>query len=74
MKGKWAKGGLIKLTSPLKPVTFRVVGVSKSNSLFNYGIFDNFEAAQKIADENMLEGLTCYVYSDDNRVLYSTER
>ena len=74
MRGKWGKGGFIKLASPLKPTMFRVVGVSKSDSLFNYGTFETLEEAQKIADKNMSEGLTCYVYSDDNRVLYSTER
>ena len=74
MRGKWAKGGFIKLASSLKSETFRVISISKSDSLCDYGIFETFEAAQKTADKHMSEDLTCYVYSDDNRVLYSTER
>ena len=74
MKGKWAKGGLIKKTRVFDTQKFFVIGISKSTSLFDYGVCDDFEGAKQVADKQGSEDLTCYVYSDDNRVLYSTER
>ena len=74
MRGKWAKGGFIKSKQSTNSKKFFVVGISKSSSLFDYGECDNFEEAKQLADKQVSEDLTCYVYSDDNRVLYSTEK
>ena len=74
MRGKWAKGGFIKSKKPSDSKKFFVMGISKSTSLFDYGVYDDFEEAKRVANKQESEDLTCYVYSDDNRVLYSTER
>jgi len=73
MRGKWSKGGLIKRSVP-KSLQFFVVGISDEEALCNLGRYDDLESARKLADQNMSESLTCYVYSDDNRIIYSTER
>ena len=73
MRGKWAKGGFIKSKKPSDSKKFFVMGISKTISLFEYGVYDNFEEAKQLADKQSSEDLTCYVYSDDNRVIYSTE-
>ena len=72
MRGKWAKGGFIKSKISSDSKKFFVVGISKTSSLIDYGKVDTFEEAKQLADKHMSEDLTCYVYSDNNRVLYST--
>ena len=72
MRGKWSKGGFIKKNTN-KPTSFLVVGISDSNALLDFGRFTNFEEAKEIAKINATKDLTCYVYSDDNKVKYSTE-
>ena len=74
MRGKWAKGGLIKRPDPTENTEFTVVGVSESSTLYDYGRFTNLEEAKQQADKNASKDLTCYVYSEDNRVIYSTEK
>jgi len=75
MKGKWAtKGGFSKNKQSSDPQKFFVIGISKDTSLFDYGVHDDFEKSKQLADAQGSEDLTCYVYSSDNRVLYSTER
>ena len=73
MRGKWGKGGLIKRFLP-ENLQFFVVGISDQETLIHLGRCDDLESDRHLADQNTSERLTCYVYSDDNRVLYSTEK
>ena len=72
MRGKWSKGGFVR-KNIRKPTSFLVVGISDSNALLDFGRFTNFEEAKEIAQIKAEKDLTCYVYSDDNKVIYSTE-
>ena len=37
-------------------------------------MFDGIDHAKAVADENTVENVFCIVYSDQNRIVYSTER
>ena len=71
------KGRLIqrqkRLTDNSK--SYRVVGILDGSDLKAYGIYPTFALAQQVALAKRYEEsrMTCFVYTDDNRVVFSTE-
>ena len=56
-----------------KPTVYTVVAIDK-DVLSNLGSFNGLEQAKEIADRESIDTRFCIVYSEDNLVIYSTER
>ena len=72
------KGRLIKKQKRVQDnsTSFRVVGIVDGGSdLKSYGIYPTLVLAKQIALAKRYEEsrMTCFVYTDDNRVIFSTE-
>ena len=60
--------------SSTKPPVYSVVAVKGNQEPIQLGMFDGIDHAKAIADENTVENVFCIVYSEQNRIVYSTER
>ena len=53
---------------------YSVVAVKANQEPIQLGMFDGLDHAKAVADENTVENVFCIVYSEQNRIVYSTER
>lgn len=52
---------------------YKIIGVSsKDNKPFDVGTYKNFEQAKQYIDNNTSDSISYYVYTDENRILYSS--
>ena len=75
-KQRRRKGKLIQQ----KPLTgavdsYRVVGIVDGNDLKAYGVYPTLALAKQVAlsKRNEENHMTCFVYTSDSRVVFSTE-
>ena len=60
--------------SSTRPPVYSVIAVKSNQEPIQLGLFDGIDHAKAIADEHTVENVFCIVYSDQNRIVYSTER
>ena len=56
--------------------TYRVIGIiGGGETMKAYGVYPNLALAKQVAlaKRNEESRMTCFVYTDDNRVVFSTE-
>jgi len=76
-KRRRQRGRLLKsnqtLTNPTS--SFRVVGIVDGSDLKDYGIYPTIALAKEVAKARQYDEsqMTCFVYTTDNRVVFSTE-
>ena len=78
VKKRKRRGKLIRNSKTLTTPSdfYRVIGiVDGGEELQNYGVYTKLALAQQVAlsKRNDIRHMTCFVYSSDNRIVYSTE-
>ena len=69
------KGRLIQKSLTRNSESYRVIGIVDGQDLKPYGTYPTLALAQQVALAKRFEEdkMTCFVYTDDNRVVFSTE-